>query len=896
MSKKTIKRDIFKHGLVFLNIEHTGGKKGKAQIIAQDHNRIMAISSFAKKVGKNTLEILCKDYLRLFSIPYKGISYFQVPNKLHVSDFESALKNYESSQGKEHAKSSVLPSPNKLTDVELLKDTTSKEREKHQGIVSTILEWQAALREEVSFLKKQGGSLYMVVNGRFLYNNSGSSIYVFTLISELFFPDGTPVRIEVGNKSALGEVLSVEGFEIELRLDQFIGNEIKEAKMFSEPWQLLVELSNRLDEVKPYHLKRGRVAALLKGTAPAKHEEKLTKKEKELLFRSYYNRTTYIWGPPGTGKTYNLSRIVAQHHVKGKKVLVMAHSNAAVDVLMHEVAKVLEKSNKWVEGEVIRYGYSNDQEILSHPSLLTAKLVEYKHPQLFIEKREIESRRKQLKSMVLAKGKTKEFEKELAELDKVLKQLKVNIKELEKGCLQEAKIVGATLSKCAMDPLLHRGSFDLVVVDEVSMAYVPQLALAASLGKRIVVCGDFKQLPPIALSDHELVEKWLREDIFHHAGIVAAVKGGNKHPNLFMLKEQRRMHPHISSFTNSVIYNDKVYDHKDSNERNEIARQYPYPGKATMLVDLSKMGAFALTDVSSHSRFNIMSGLISVQLALLAVQNNLDSVGVITPYKVQARFVSTCVQEIMDKKDVDKRKAITVATVHKFQGSERDAIVFDVVDSYPQKKPSVLLTDKNSSRLVNVAVTRARGKFIQVIDTHYGKSRYGKQLAITSLTNHIYDQFHIDTRYEHYDQFLSASIGKNLQWFANRNPVDPGSLYEDLKKAKKSIVLSVPDPTKIDRRIWKEINALSKKFNVTVYTNTEVKAVKTLRIVPLNLVVNFIIIDDEVLWIGSPIVTGTGFESEALPPYITGRLHAPNTISLLKGFMGIDEKGNWKRR
>lgn len=876
-----------------MNVEHTR-TKGKSQIVAKDHNRIMAISSFAKKVGKNTLEILCRDYLRLFSIPYEGISYFQVPNKLQVSDFESALKSYESSQMKEQAKSSVLPPLNKLTDVELQKDTTSKERDKHQVIVGDILEWQAALREEVSFLKKQGGSLYMVVNGRFLYNNSGSSIYVFTLISELFFPDGTPVRIEVGYNSALGEVLSVEGFEIELRLDQFIGNEIKEAKMFSEPWQLLVELSNRLDEVKAYHLKRGRVAALLKGTAPAKHEEKLAKKEKELLFRSYYNRTTYIWGPPGTGKTYNLSRIIAQHHVKGKKVLVMAHSNAAVDVLMHEVAKVLEKRNKWVEGEVIRYGFSNDQEILSHPSLLTSKLVEYKHPQLFIEKREIEARRKKLKSMVLAKGKTKEVEKELAELDKVLKQLKVNIKELEKGCLQEAKIVGATLSKCAMDPLLHRGSFDLVVVDEVSMAYVPQLALAASLGKRIVVCGDFKQLPPIALSEHELVEKWLREDIFHHAGIVAAVKGGNKHPNLFMLKEQRRMHPHISSFTNSVIYNDKVYDHKDSNKRHEIAEQSPYPGKATMQVDLSKMGAFALTDVSSHSRFNIMSGLISVQLALLAVQNNLDSVGVITPYKAQARFVSTCVQEIMDKKFVDKRKAITVATVHKFQGSERDAIVFDVVDSYPQKKPSVLLTDKNSHRLVNVAVTRARGKFIQVIDKHYGKSRYGKQLAITSLTNHIYNQFHIDTRYEHYNQFLSTSISKNLQWFANQNPMDPGPLYEDLKKAKESIVISVPDPTKIDRRIWKEINALSKKSNVTVYTKAEVKAVKNLQIVPLNLVVNFIIIDDEVLWIGSPIVTATGFESEASPPYITGRLHASNTISLLKGFMGIDEKGNWK--
>ncbi|NCU18874.1 AAA domain-containing protein, partial [Pallidibacillus pasinlerensis] len=49
---------------------------------------------------------------------------------------------------------------------------------------------------------------------------------------------------------------------------------------------------------------------------------------------------------------------------------------------------------------------------------------------------------------------------------------------------------------------------------------------------------------------------------------------------------------------------------------------------------------------------------------------------------------------------------IVAATVHKFQGSERDMIIFDTVDSYPQSRTGMLLTDKNSEKLINVAVTR----------------------------------------------------------------------------------------------------------------------------------------------------------------------------------------------
>ena len=209
------------------------------------------------------------------------------------------------------------------------------------------------------------------------------------------------------------------------------------------------------------------------------------------------------------------------------------------------------------------------------------------------------------------------LKEELAGIEKNLNELRKRIKEKEAEYVNQAAVLGVTLSKAAMDPLIYGRDFDLIVVDEASMAYIPQVAFAASLGKRIVVCGDFKQLPPIAMSESRLVEMWLRRDIFHGAKIVGVVERGQEHPNLFMLKEQRRMHPDISSFTNHFIYHNKVSGHETvRKKRQAIANKNPFPNEAATLVDLSRMGAYCLKESATDSRFNLLSALISMQLIL----------------------------------------------------------------------------------------------------------------------------------------------------------------------------------------------------------------------------------------------------------------------------------------
>lgn len=751
------------------------------------------------------------------------------------------------------------------------------------SIQDIILQWKKALIIEVNYLRTKGGARFTITDGKCLRQSDKSATYWFMLTSDVLLPDGAPIRVEYKTLTYYGKIISIEGFDVVLELDTYFGDEIDEAFLFSEPWELLDSLSKRLDTIQENPRKLQRVTRLLSAKSPAEHpKDKIKNSVQEATLRAKYNATTYIWGPPGTGKTYTLARMIAKHYVAGKKILVMAHSNAAVDVLLLELAEYVQEKNNWTPGDILRYGFSADPKVRAHKDLLTGKLVENNNPKTKEKINKLESERSRLKKLQQLKAHQKEA---LAQVEMDLNELRDKIKKEEAKYISDASVLGVTLSKAAMDSQIYGREFDLVVVDEASMAYIPQVAFAASLGKRIVVCGDFKQLPPIAMADSILVENWLRRDIFSGAKIVDVVERGGEHPNLFMLKEQRRMHPHISSFTNSFIYKNKVRDHKTVHvKRQPIASLAPFPNEAATLVDLSKMGAYCLKDSSSDSRYNLFSALISMQLILAGKAGGIESIGFISPYKSQARLIAACIQELVPENSTDDgEKRILSATVHKFQGSERDMIVFDNVDSYPQTRASVLLTDEMSDRLINVAVTRARGKFINVCDRKYITSRVGKKKAANALTEHLFSHNELYTRYE-LPQVLKNSYHPNLQWYKEE---EDKVLINDLMNAKQ-IVISAPFPDKIKKSIWSALQKVER--NATVTLITQEKNGIPLRLfehIPKNVIMPYIIIDGEILWAGTPVMNHTNFDSSPEPPYIKCRLVSKRVVKLLFSFLNV---------
>ena len=66
--------------------------------------------------------------------------------------------------------------------------------------------------------------------------------------------------------------------------------------------------------------------------------------------------TTFIWGPPGTGKTWTLARVVEAHYRAGRSVLLVSNTNVAVDAALEQVAERLRDEPGFVRGLVIRHG------------------------------------------------------------------------------------------------------------------------------------------------------------------------------------------------------------------------------------------------------------------------------------------------------------------------------------------------------------------------------------------------------------------------------------------------------------------------------------------------------------------------------------------------------------
>ena len=211
-----------------------------------------------------------------------------------------------------------------------------------------IKEWQVALQHEIAYVKKYGSTKYHVSNGHLLSSDQSYSYY-FETATSLRIPVGSTIRLEWEEWKQTGRVLSSEGKSIIISFEKSFGDLVSNAILFHDPWELLEQLIQRLDDAKKSKKKRNRMLQVITPSLLAKHPTNHIKSNiHELVLRSKYNPVTYVWGPPGTGKTYTLARVAANKYFKEKRVLVLSHSNQAVDVLMGEINLFVQKMDKQV--------------------------------------------------------------------------------------------------------------------------------------------------------------------------------------------------------------------------------------------------------------------------------------------------------------------------------------------------------------------------------------------------------------------------------------------------------------------------------------------------------------------------------------------------------------------
>ncbi|MDX8344333.1 AAA domain-containing protein [Rossellomorea sp. YZS02] len=702
-----------------------------------------------------------------------------------------------------------------------------------------IEEWQTALDMEILQLKKSENNGMPIEEGRCIRKDEGAYIYWFTLHYPASLPEGGSIVYKRKNSSYQGVVISSEERECIIELDQFPGDVLTYGHILHAPWDILLKLMERLDEAKERHGKTLRIEGALHPDKNQRHPSTNYKTPlHEAYVRSKYNPVTYLWGPPGTGKTYTLARVAAYHYSEGKRVLILSHSNAAVDVLIEEMHRFLNSHNRWVPGDVIRYGANRKDYSSEVTDLSVLQLLEQQDPSLSEEKGKVEMYRRRLKNK-LAKSYSSYDSERLSQLEVHYQKIKETFKRREGDLVSDAKVIGTTLSKAAIDRILYEDEFDLVIVDEASMAYVPQVAFAATLGKKIVICGDFKQLPPISTSFHPMASKWLKEDIFHSAGVAGAVEKGHNPPHLLLLPEQRRMHPSISAFTNQYIYRSRVGDHHSVKAiRESITNKNPFAAHGAVLFSLTEGTEWA--EVHKGSRWNALSSLVTIQLILQGLNDGLYSIGIVTPYRVQAQWYNLLLDELVKKSFPSVE--VYAATVHGFQGSENDMILFDLVDGISHGKPGTLISRKGSERLINVAVTRARGKFILVGNDRFIQEKTSASKPVHQLISHLQQEGLTET-----STSLSPTSTKKMKWFPSNHYK---KMEKDIKAAVHQIILNVNDIHDIPKGMMEALLEASWDKSVIIHSQYSINLQSASKIIvkPSITSIPFIAIDQKVIW------------------------------------------------
>jgi hypothetical protein len=390
---------------------------------------------------------------------------------------------------------------------------------------------------------------------------------------------------------------------------------------------------------------------------------------------------------------------------------------------------------------LINTRYAALEDALTPPATITARMQALREKvETYRQKLSDGQRRYQDRQESLAMEGQK-LEALIDDLKHYLADLEQELRALERRIVDGAQVVATTLTRVHMDELLRERRFDVVIIDEVTMATLPAIYFAASRADiRVVALGDPYQLGAIVHSKGPNAQKWLRRNVFDIHGVTLD-RLRKPHPYAALLNEQARMHSAIAAVANKAVYNGRIKDAPWVDERVAFHGIAPAPGNALALCDTSDL-RFEAIQPRNGFRCNGHNALCSLMIAYemlvsLPVQQNRDPanpyrVGIVTPYRPQARLIQRLV-ELAGIADL-----VLVGTVHRFQGLEFDCVVFDMVEA-PSLVPAFPFIGggdgSEGQRLINVAVTRARHKLVIVAQVPYMIEQFGLRHTIRRVVD-----------------------------------------------------------------------------------------------------------------------------------------------------------------
>ena len=236
-------------------------------------------------------------------------------------------------------------------------------------------------------------------------------------------------------------------------------------------------------------------------------------------------------------------------------------------------------------------------------------------------------------------------------------------------------------------------TYDYIIMDEASQVSIDTGALALTCAKNAVIVGDTMQLPNVVTEDvkQELVgifKEFKLADGYNCAENSFLQSICSVLPNVTqtLLREHYRCHPTIINFCNQRFYGGElVIMTEDHGEENVMIAKTTTPGEYVRKCHVRSTG--------KEGKFNYREIEVVRDELLQDLSADAD-IGIITPYNGQVEHFSDVIP-------------IEVATIHKYQGREKDIIIMSTVDDQ-------ISEFCDNTNLINVAISRAKNKFLLV--------------------------------------------------------------------------------------------------------------------------------------------------------------------------------------
>jgi ssDNA-binding Zn-finger/Zn-ribbon topoisomerase 1 len=838
-----------------------------------------------------------------------------------------------------------------------------------------------ALGLEVAAIRKKGGGTQVELRGGERVGEAeGSWLYRFIVAEDLNLRDDTPVRVTCGQEDVSGVLVSFRDGVLVVALEKDLGPKIAAARLVANDSFLVERLKERLEKIRSGEAQFNRQAGdRVLGLSPVRTDDaepnpaviqgigRPNDDQVLAVRRSLGSDTTYVWGPPGTGKTTTLARIVEAHYRAGRSVLLVSNTNIAVDTALERVAERLKGEPEFHQGLVIRQGPVVKEELRKRfgPQLILEEIVarlgealRREKDQLVRESAALETEERALvgalkdyEQMEHARQSLAERERTLAttrssaaaraqeaqqhrartatlradlqrartmggvrrlfsglnperlereiaaadrgaqtsedaaralagdvakheaeigalrhEIDRLtaatrahppvpevqarlapLRTRLVQIRDriaaidrelaaLEQEMLARCRILATTIYRTYLGKSALR-QFDVAVIDEASMLMPPLVYYGAGLATQsVTVAGDFRQLPPIVMSEEPLAGEWLKRDVFEKAGIPERLGRRQATPHLVALGTQYRMREPICAVINRLFYADHPLRSDPSVAHG--GDEFPLGASPLLYVDTSPFHPWTALRVGTYSRYNLFHALLVRNIVLHLAETGFlppagepnDAVGAVSPYASQARLIQALLEDRLGA-----RAAGVAATVHRFQGNEKKAMVLDLTDSLGARLGRFLQAariEEDGARLLNVAASRARHHVVLVGNFEYLRAKAPGDTIVRRL---------IDNFEEHGEALdLNALLPlAERDWVDGLHRVMPasfefpegaagafteGTFYpafqQDLARARESIVIFSPFATGPGSGRWVDPlrSALARGVRVRVLT------------------------------------------------------------------------------